>query len=121
MGLKCLYIQPATLINYISNINKKYLVLLTVRQFSQPIKQLIKMAQVFTLATIARNGDAYAFSVGIPTAKVIAIRPANSNEVLSYPTAVTAVDYEDITYNSIKKSTYLSITATATVITAASA
>ena len=86
----------------------------------QSNKQSI-MAQVFTLATIARNGDAYAFSVGIPTAKVISIRPANSNEVLSYPTAVTAVDYEDITYNSIKKSTYLSITATATVITAASA
>ena len=79
------------------------------------------MAQVFTLATIAKNGDAYAVSVGVPTAKVYVIRPATANEILSFPTAVTAVDVEDAVYNSIKKSTYLSITATATVITAASA
>jgi len=80
-----------------------------------------KMAQVFTLATIALNGSAYAASVGIPTAKTYVVRPATAIEISAFPTAVTAVDVEDAVYNSIKKSTYLSITATATVITAASA
>lgn len=79
------------------------------------------MAVAITLATIAQNGLPYAQSIGLPVSKILAVRPANAGEVSAYSTAVTAVDIEDIVYNSRKKNTYLSVTATATVITALNA
>lgn len=79
------------------------------------------MAVAISLAVIAQNGLAYAATVGLPTAKILAVRPANTGETSAFATAVTAVDVEDIVYNSVKKSTYLSVTATATVITALNA
>lgn len=79
------------------------------------------MAQALSVAVIAFNNGTYAATIGIPVAKIYHVRPATADEITNFPTALTAVVVEDVQYNQIKKSTYLSVTATATVITALNA
>lgn len=79
------------------------------------------MAVALSVTAVALNGNAYTGTDGIPVANIIRVRPANANEIASFSTALTAIEFKDISYASIKKSTELTATATATVITAMNA
>jgi len=79
------------------------------------------MAVALSLAVIARNNAAYAATIGLPVQNIYHVRPATADEIAAFSTALTAVVVKDVEYNQIKKSTYLSVTATATVITALNA
>lgn len=79
------------------------------------------MAQALSVAVIAKNGNAYAATIGIPVVKIYDVRPATADEISAFSTALTAIVCEDILYFQPTKRTYLSVTATATVITAMNA
>lgn len=80
------------------------------------------MAQVITLTPVAKNGFANTGVVGIPVVEgIIVIRPATSDEITNFPTAVSAVETRDLQYQQPRKTTYLSATTVAALITATNA
>jgi hypothetical protein len=84
-------------------------------------KQTNIMAVALSLAVIAKNNSAYAATIGLPVQNIYHVRPASADEIANFSTALTAVVVKDVEYNQPKKTTYLSVTATATVITALNA
>ncbi len=79
------------------------------------------MAVALSVTPVARNGYAYTSALGIPVVNILHVRAATADEITNFSTALTAVVCQDISYNVPTKLTYLTATATATVITALNA
>lgn len=76
------------------------------------------MAVTFDLVCVAVNLAPTATTFGLPTNKILGVRPANAGEIAAFPTALTVVDMEGVNGQSWRSFSYLSSTATATVKTA---
>lgn len=85
------------------------------------IKQTNIMAVAISVTPVAKNNNAYTLAYGLPVANIIAVRAADSGEISNFSTALTAIEFRDVNYNQLSKSTLLTATATATVITALNA
>jgi len=79
------------------------------------------MAQLLVFVSVARDGAAYAQTIGVPVSRVLTVRPATTGEIASFSTALTGIEVEYIYGNSRRIQTFLSSTATNTVFTAANA
>jgi len=79
------------------------------------------MAVAITVTPIAMNGLASTAPVGLPVASIIQVRAANAGEISGFSTAVSAVEIRGIQYQQQQRTTYLSTTPVATIITAMNA
>jgi hypothetical protein len=79
------------------------------------------MAVAITVVAVAKNGYADTLTYGVPVVQIYRVRNATAAEISNFSTALTAIESADVNYNQKSKVTFLTATATATVITALNA
>lgn len=73
------------------------------------------------ITPVAKNGYADTTVRNINPLNIIDVKAASSTDISAFPTALTAIIVKTITYNQENTTTYLSATATATVVAAVAA